>query len=847
MEIEYTAETTPVDFHASEAFFRGIMGPLGSGKSVACTEDLKFRALTQLPSPIDGVRRSRFAVVRNTFGELKSTTIKTWQDWIPQSVCPIVYDSPIRGRMYQRLGDGTMLDMEVLFMSMDKPADVGKVLSLELTGAWANEARELPKAVIDAISSRVGRYPPKKHGGPTWSGVIADTNPPDDDHWWYAFAEHDGWKTDAGMAQMDLEYLKLMLDKESYDIVSRSIKELKDLNMDWEFFRQPGGLTRLPDGTYTLNPKAENVENQPLGYGYWLRMLPGKTQEWIKVYILGQYGAVFDGRPVYAEFNEPVHVARKPLGVYTQLPLILGWDASGLHPAVIVAQMTLRGQLRILRCIEPHLGGCGMKQFCANYVTPVLKQAFPKNKKLINIGDPAGAKRSETDEVTIFDMMKKSGYPCTKAATNNLAPRLESVQSMLLRMLPGGIPAMIIDPSCKTLIKGFQGGYRFERIQLGGEERYKDEPAKNRFSHCIAGDELVSTTLGQIPISQVKVGMLANTPVGPRRVLKAWKARENAELMRMETSDGRSLRATSDHKIWADGHWIKLDALQYPAILDEIDNHQPEDWKWEDRPSVQFRRSTASHTTSRVRATTRRASLVSDALATCTGTCGNLITGACRMAASFITRMRIGQTTTSTIWNACRVSSIPACTPSPGSGETPRPSTETSRRPRPRQPSGTRPTPDLRKCTAPSARRVGTAPRRLNSSARTAAGDISLTNARSRGCFVLRRARGWLGRLRGWMMSEENAPFVAASSRSISTRSEKPALKVAAVFSQAERADVYDLTVEGAHCFYVNGILVSNCHDGLQYLCMHVAPDFKVEKAKARAVLPSRKAWGAFT
>lgn len=96
-------------------------------------------------------------------------------------------------------------------------------------------------------------------------------------------------------------------------------------------------------------------------------------------------------------------------------------------------------------------------------------------------------------------------------------------------------------------------------------------------------------------------------------------------------------------------------------------------------------------------------------------------------------------------------------------------------------------------------------------------------------------------------MSEENAPFVAASSRSISTRSEKPALKVAAVFSQAERADVYDLTVEGAHCFYVNGILVSNCHDGLQYLCMHVAPDFKVEKAKARAVLPSRKAWGAFT
>jgi hypothetical protein len=29
---------------------------------------------------------------------------------------------------------------------------------------------------------------------------------------------------------------------------------------------------------------------------------------------------------------------------------------------------------------------------------------------------------------------------------------------------------------------------------------------------------------------------------------------------------------------------------------------------------------------------------------------------------------------------------------------------------------------------------------------------------------------------------------------------------------------VYDLTVADAHCFYANGILVSNCHDALQYV-----------------------------
>lgn len=31
---------------------------------------------------------------------------------------------------------------------------------------------------------------------------------------------------------------------------------------------------------------------------------------------------------------------------------------------------------------------------------------------------------------------------------------------------------------------------------------------------------------------------------------------------------------------------------------------------------------------------------------------------------------------------------------------------------------------------------------------------------------------------------------------------------------------VYDLTIEDAHCFYAAGALVSNCHDGLQYLAL---------------------------
>lgn len=64
-----------------------------------------------------------------------------------------------------------------------------KLKSLDLTGAWINEASELPKAVLDMATGRVGRYPSKMQGGASWSGIIMDTNSPDDDHWYYALAE----------------------------------------------------------------------------------------------------------------------------------------------------------------------------------------------------------------------------------------------------------------------------------------------------------------------------------------------------------------------------------------------------------------------------------------------------------------------------------------------------------------------------------------------------------------------------------------------------------------------------------------------------------------------------------
>ena len=81
--IVYEPSPTGKMFHRSNAFVRGLMGPVGSGKSVCCVMELLRRAMEQ-EADESGVRRTRWAIIRNTYPELKATTIKTFQAWIPE-------------------------------------------------------------------------------------------------------------------------------------------------------------------------------------------------------------------------------------------------------------------------------------------------------------------------------------------------------------------------------------------------------------------------------------------------------------------------------------------------------------------------------------------------------------------------------------------------------------------------------------------------------------------------------------------------------------------------------------------------------------------------------------------
>lgn len=449
---EYYPTKTGAKFHNSSAHYKGIMGPVGSGKSVCCVMELFMKACQQEPQD-DGVRRSRWVVVRNTYKQLITTTIKTFQEWIPDKICHLnMSHSPIDGVLRIPLEDGTSVEADFWFMALDRPDSVSDLKSLEITGAWINEARYVNEVFASTLIERC-RYPQNA----TWMGLLLDTNPPNNSHWYYKYAE---------------------------------LKKPEG----WEFFRQPPAVIRDINNKPYVNvggdrargiDPAENLNHLVGGPEYYKKQLNIKKPMEIAVDLEGNYGFLHDGKPVWSMYNDQIHFSKEPLSIYRGLPILMGTD-NGRSPATVIGQLTPFGQLRILRILIAE--NMGHTNFIKQVVKPVLDSEF-QGMTRHNYCDPACDQKSQTDEVTIKDVWNKNGIhseiaPCS----NRIQPRLDSVENRLMGNCDDGTtnraPAILIDPSCEFLREAFLGGYHFRLVQqIGNADQYKEEPNKNKYSH----------------------------------------------------------------------------------------------------------------------------------------------------------------------------------------------------------------------------------------------------------------------------------------------------------------------------------------------------------------------------
>jgi hypothetical protein len=419
--LNYASDDVPTirRFFDSDKFMRGLMGPFGSGKSSGCVAEIIRRSLKQAPGP-DGIRRTRWAVIRNSYIQLRDTTIKTAHDWLPPDKWGEWWKSEHNYYITRIPG----VHIEVMFRALDRPDQVANLLSAEYTGAWVNEAREVPWSVIEALQGRVARFPAVKDGGCTWAGVILDTNPPDSDSAWYEYFE----------------------------------ERCPD---NAEIFKQPSGLAE----------DAENLSHLPANY--YSNLAKGKDADFVTVYIHGKYGYVKDGKPVYPEYNDTIHC--RECGPIKGRAIRRGWDF-GLTPAVTFSQLLPSGQWVVFD--ELCADSLGIDRFSDTVLSHVALNY--QGYTFEDYGDPAGDQKAQTDEKTCFEILRAKGINI-QGGEQTPAIRIESVKKPLNSMI-GGQPGFVLHPRCKMLRKGFLGKYRYRRLQTS-DDRYTEKPDKNEYSH----------------------------------------------------------------------------------------------------------------------------------------------------------------------------------------------------------------------------------------------------------------------------------------------------------------------------------------------------------------------------
>lgn len=462
---------------ASRAFIKGIMGPVGSGKTIASGQG--FLQLAKKQGGVEGrdgvlVRKSRFAIIRDTYPNLDRNTIPSWWKIIPKHVGEFVNSSPRVHRFgFVLKRDGHIADMlapvlevcqvEMEFRAIGDQTVEDALRGLEVTAALVNEADRTHPDILTFLSGRVGRYGDLDPSLVVDPQIMLDLNGNDDENWTHKVLVEE--RLDQGV----LDALALVSGDRPLI----------------EYFEQPEAV----DEYGNLNPRAENVENLPPGY-YERQYAFAKSRgdlTYINRMLRSKFTPQQEGRSVFPEYIDEIHSAE--FEAIPGIPLFIMAD-QGLIGAVLVGQV-VKGQLRILEEVAAvfeteddqievvQMGG----EALGRQVKDLLLARYPGFLIGDAVCDPAGAAGEDAINFRSWrqEFQKGLGHKVRKSRVprNALEPRLKAVRGRLNRVI-GADRALLVHRRCKMTRRAFRTKYYYQRVGKGsgGDGYYSDTPKK---------------------------------------------------------------------------------------------------------------------------------------------------------------------------------------------------------------------------------------------------------------------------------------------------------------------------------------------------------------------------------
>lgn len=482
-----------MDFHLDQHKIKMYSGGFGSAKTSTVGAEFVTLALNT-PNGVGLVGAS-------TYPQLEQTSKKQVLDMLPDHF--IEHIDKKNNVWYLTNG------YEILFRSFD---DEQKLRSLNLAHIWMEEANSTDFSIFTQLQTRL------RHHSTDYHRLLISTNP-------------------------DMNWIRQEVLMKSHEVIGASedyVQNKEDINKNIS--------THI----------AATSRNTFLPPNYVEDLRAGKPDWWISRYLEGSFN--FSEGAVYPHFASTI-VDIDPNEIRNNIRT-KGWKV------IVGGDFGIRDNtVQLMAALDPVEGIVYVyNEYVANRVgIPTHARAMKKNLEHVPqgllmklMGDPSGKRKNLSDNRSVFDHYAEYGIYWT-AADNRLDTGIMKVYSYIemgkLKVL-GHLKETI----------GEHLKYVYKPTDLGDKI---DEKPVDRDNHtCFIAGMRVRTSEGLVPIEEIKIGDYVLTRRGYKRVYDSAMTGKNKELYKLTTSNGQVVIGTGNHPmITRNRGKISLANLRYDDIL----------------------------------------------------------------------------------------------------------------------------------------------------------------------------------------------------------------------------------------------------------------------------------------
>lgn len=224
----------------------------------------------------------------------------------------------------------------------------------------------------------------------------------------------------------------------------------------------------------------------------------------------GSTWTVFEGKPVYADYDESLHLSSGTIMVPRRSKLISGWDGgpNDVHLAWVLG-IAEPNESSILFIDEVYRDDGDIFAFVETVESHLKLEWAKLGGFSIHVADPSVFVESGVVKggKAMADIMRQYNMPPVPGLVS-FAKRRSTVERMLLTLFKPStsgspVPKLRVHERCTFLRQALRGGYAYPKVAGGKGGEYHPQPVKNRYSHICNAMEYacggMANVMGDIP------------------------------------------------------------------------------------------------------------------------------------------------------------------------------------------------------------------------------------------------------------------------------------------------------------------------------------------------------------